>query len=443
MYTVCMNKKAALFIMFFVSCILILTGCDKKEQSDEIPSLQLEYQHNNENNTIIINHGTASWRYKEKGIESDAVHPLDSVASIPEIVTMEDSTEIKLKFSLSPSSYTIRSWTNEYIDNREAYDNYYEDVVVTNDSFVVPNDDEGYTFMVHAFWPQGNAYYGFRVVNRNYNETKPTPLEKLEDDETTQNIINTPVLIDDLLIGGLSKGVWLNYDDFYNSGVVEFEGFEYDVYSDNVKIATAIGSQPMNWMTGDILSGTEYEQDYCIVELYENDNRINNYDIAIKAGWDLYPRSSYTDNTKEDYYTEIVKDYLIEYGIENPDSTLKQSIRVDLDGDGTDEELIYADNKIEDTFDEIKKGDNAVVIFRRYVDGMPMDQVLDEHIIKEDPEYPSPYRLLFSVDSIADLDGDGIMEVIVESWYYEGFAWSIYKLIGDRLELVASNGIGA
>lgn len=54
-----------------------------------------------------------------------------------------------------------------------------------------------------------------------------------------------------------------------------------------------------------------------------------------------------------------------------------------------------------------------------------------------------PMILLFSVDSIADLDGDGIMELIISSQYYEGFGWSIYKLIDKRLELVASNGMGA
>lgn len=82
-------------------------------------------------------------------------------------------------------------------------------------------------------------------------------------------------------------------------------------------------------------------------------------------------------------------------------------------------------------------------MLRRYVDGKAIDQVLEQHIILEEPEFPSPYRLLYSVDTIADLDGDGIMEVIVFTQYYEGLGWSIYKLIDDRLELVASNGIGA
>jgi hypothetical protein len=138
-----------------------------------------------------------------------------------------------------------------------------------------------------------------------------------------------------------------------------------------------------------------------------------------------------------------MKDHLIDFGLENPETTVKQTIKVDLEGDGIDEELIYADNKIEGTFEEVKKGDNALLIFRKYVDGKAIDQMLDYNIITEEPEYPSPYRLLYNVMNIVDLDGDGVMEAIVNNQYYEGFGWSIYKLKDNLLEQVAANGIGA
>lgn len=268
-------------------------------------------------------------------------------------------------------------------------------------------------------------------------------LEYNKDDLDTYNDITTPIIVQEVLIGGLNKGQWMYHDNFYNSGAVDFEGFEYDVYSDNTKIATAIGKQPSNWMSGDILEGPEYEYDYCIVHLYENDTIINSFDIALKADWDLYPRLYYEDISEDNYYEDIVNNYLIEVGLENPETTIKQSIKVDLDGDGVEEIIIAANNKIEDTFEETKKGDNAVVIFRKFVDGQAIDQLLDYYILIDEPEYSSPYRLLYNVESIADLDGDGILEIITRNWYYEGFGWSIYKLIDNKLELVASNGIGA
>lgn len=114
-----------------------------------------------------------------------------------------------------------------------------------------------------------------------------------------------------------------------------------------------------------------------------------------------------------------------------------------MDDDGTDEMIIAADNTINDQFEQVKIGDNAVLVFRKVVDGEMKDQIVNEDIRLEDDEYASLYRVLSRVETIADLDGDGIMEVIVRSWYYEGEEWSIYKLIDNRLELLTSNGFGA
>ena len=68
--------------------------------------------------------------------------------------------------------------------------------------------------------------------------------------------------------------------------------------------------------------------------------------------------------------------------------------------------------------------------------------MIDKHILLEDVQETSIYRLLFRVETFADLDGDGVLEVIVRDWYYEGEGWSVYKLIDNRLVLVASNGAG-
>jgi hypothetical protein len=427
---------------------VILTGCNKNKQSEDIPSLQLEYFKDNKTETMTIPRGTASWSFMSTGIEADAAHPLDSVGSIPEIVIEDDLSEIKINFSKPPTSYTVRAWTMEYVENSEAYDNFYEEVEITKDTFTVPNDEVGFIYLVHAIWPQGNVYYGFTVFNSEYIDIVKDNDKSSEDTENEKEHkvnegITTPVLIQDIVIGGLNKGVWMEYEELYKSGAIYFDGFEYNLYSNSTKIGTAIGSQPKSWMSGEPLSEIEYIYEYCMVDLFDNGNKIDEYDIAIKADWDLFPRLFYEDNTEQDYYMNIVKEHLIEIGLENPETTVKQSIKVDLEGDGIDEVLIYADNKIEGSFDEVKKGDNAVVIFRKYTDGKAIDQLLDYYIIMEDPEYSTPYRMLYGVENVADLDGDGIMEIIVNQWYYEGFGWNIYKLIDNKLELVASNGLGA
>ena len=176
-------------------------------------------------------------------------------------------------------------------------------------------------------------------------------------------------------------------------------------------------------------------------------NDVNNqnvdYDIAMNADWNLYPRSYSNQSTNQKSYNDLVKNLLIKEGLKNPDTTLKQVIRVDLDGDGTEEVLITADNTINDKFEQVRKGDNAIVIFRKLVNGKVVVQVVEKDIKLKNEEIDSLYRLLFRIETFSDLDGDGIMEVFIKSWYYEGEGWFVYKLIDNRLELVASNGSGA
>jgi hypothetical protein len=279
--------------------------------------------------------------------------------------------------------------------------------------------------------------------NVNYEpQISPTQIAEI-DNTINAGIITTPVLVKDLFMGGLSNGIWQQQDEFFNSGVVNLDGFEYDVYANDMKIGTAIGRQLTNWMSGEPIQGDKYEKDFCIVELYDKNNQEINYDIAIQAEWNLFPRSYTEQSTEQENYTKLVQDYLLENGIESPETSIKQIISVDLEGDGTDEMLIAADNTIDDQFEQVKKGDNAVLVFRKVVDGEVIDQIVEQDIKLEDDEYPSFYRVLFRIETIADLDGDSVMEVIVRSWYYEGKGWSIYKLIDNRLELVASNGLGA
>lgn len=207
MKTVSSYKKSAYLIILLLSTLVIFTGCVKHEQIEDdsledipledmsiedIPSLQLVYIGDDRTETITVPRGTASWRYKDRGIESDAPHPLDAVGSIAEIIKTEDLLEIKLDFSSQPTSYTVRCWTLEYIQNNEAYDNFYEEVEITNDTLTVPNDEAGYIYLIHAFWSQGNVYYGFNVFNSAYRDNDSIP-ENIAENE---NIKNT----DDIII---------------------------------------------------------------------------------------------------------------------------------------------------------------------------------------------------------------------------------------------------
>jgi len=274
------------------------------------------------------------------------------------------------------------------------------------------------------------------------------PIEKNVSSSTTQNDekrndITTPILIKGFFVGGLNKGKWMHYDEFYNSRVVNFDGYHYDVYVNDTKKGNATGGLPINSKSGETLKEDKYIPEFDIIDLYDENNQNVDYDIAINADWNIYPRSYRNQSTNQKSYNDLVKNLMIKEGLKNPDTTLKQVIKVDLDGDGTEEVLITADNTINDKFEQVTKGDNAIFIFRKLVNGKVVDQVVEKDIRLENEEVVSLYRLLFRIETFSDLDGDGIMEVIIKSWYYEGEGWFVYKLIDNRLELVASNGSGS
>jgi hypothetical protein len=121
--------------------------------------------------------------------------------------------------------------------------------------------------------------------------------------------------------------------------------------------------------------------------------------------------------------------------------TIEQLVLTDLDGDG-DEEALMAFEYVQSTAGPGTPGDLAALLL---VDVGPrtastvvvnaIDQAFD------DVAFPviERYRVL----DIADLNGDGRMEVIVHAWYYEGAAVVVYEYDGTRLREVLSTGCGA
>ncbi len=288
-----------------------------------------------------------------------------------------------------------------------------------------------------------------KVIEKSHikDTTSTATIEKDNNSHDVQNSNNlnnndtsTPVLIKGFLLGGLSKGVWLSSSEFYNSKIVNLDAFKYDVYKNDKMAGTAYGSLPTDPLSGGILKEDKYVEDFSVVNLYDKENKKIDYDIAIKADWDLFPRKYINQSTKQKTYDTLVKNILEEAGLVRPVSSLKQVIRVDLDGDGTEEVLISADNTVNDQYNQVKKGDNSIVIFRKIVDGTVIDNVVEEDIRLKDED--SIYRLLFRIETVADLDGDGIMEVIIRHWYYEGESWGIYKLKDNKLVMIATNGFG-
>jgi len=166
--------------------------------------------------------------------------------------------------------------------------------------------------------------------------------------------------------------------------------------------------------------------------------------IALSASWNALPRLPREADVTQQVYVQAVREFLEGQGLKNPQVKITQILRIDLDGDGEEEVLISATNyltKEEGMPSSATAGSYSFVLVRRVVDGKVKTQLVVGEFYPKGKEFSAPNR--YRVLAVLDLDGDGKMEVIVESAYYEGGATTIFRCTPAKIEELLSTGCGA
>jgi hypothetical protein len=166
--------------------------------------------------------------------------------------------------------------------------------------------------------------------------------------------------------------------------------------------------------------------------------------IAIAATWNALPRKPRTADTTQKVYVDAVRDFLQKRGIKNPKVKITRILRVDLDGDGEDEVLISATNYF--TNDEgvpssAPAGSYSLVLLRRVVAGKIKTQLVAGEFYAGSAHFSAPNS--YDVGAVLDLDGDGKLEIVVHSSYYEGGATTIYRCEPATIKAVLTVECGA
>lgn len=158
--------------------------------------------------------------------------------------------------------------------------------------------------------------------------------------------------------------------------------------------------------------------------------------------WNLTPRRP-TTIKGTDALRKSVAELLILKGLQSPKVEIKQATRCDLDGDGTQETLIEAHNP--GRWEQIRDGEAAIAgrfsaVFIRQSNGK-MNQVSGEISPRDDPK--SGPGEIYELAYLFDLNGDGKMEIVIETTYYEGGGAEVYEWKSGKLKLVleASDGL--
>ena len=159
--------------------------------------------------------------------------------------------------------------------------------------------------------------------------------------------------------------------------------------------------------------------------------------IGVNASWNPMPRKAKALDTTQEVYVQAVREILNSKGIAKPQVKIHQILRVDLDGDGEDEVIIAATHysKIDYLF-SAKQGDYSFVAMRRVVGGKVRTQIFGGEFYPDANENAAPNT--YEVSGLLDLDGDGKLEVIIRTAYYEGGGTQVWQLSKDSLKNVLS-----
>ena len=171
--------------------------------------------------------------------------------------------------------------------------------------------------------------------------------------------------------------------------------------------------------------------------------------IGLAATWNALPRKPVIADATQSVYVEAVRDFLKSRGIADPKVRITRILRVDLEGDGEEEVLISATNYFTEDksyhspapftdapIESPRRGSYSVVILRRVVAGKVQTQLVAGEAYPKPDESVAPN--VYQVAAVLDLNGDGKLEVIVHSFYYEGGQTTIYRCQPDKIEEVLS-----
>lgn len=147
------------------------------------------------------------------------------------------------------------------------------------------------------------------------------------------------------------------------------------------------------------------------------------FPIGVSGTWDLFPQAVEVITTENQTYKDITRDLIAQFGIDDPDPQLLQVLRVDLEGDGVVEVLVVAERLQGGGLAGAQAGDYSIVYLRKVIGNEVQQLVLHHSTLQNLAPDEFGYLEAFRVPTVADLDGDGQMEIVTQGFYYEG-SWT-------------------
>lgn len=227
-------------------------------------------------------------------------------------------------------------------------------------------------------------------------------------------ILNTKV---NGLLGGIQNGKFVDAKTTF----AQLKGKRsYGIYSATNKIAT---------MEIEVQAPREPCEDFYPINYSLDD--VEGIAVGGNPGWNLQPRTAQVIDLNNRTYIKAASDALSTRGIINKAPKIRDVLRVDLEGDGQEEVLINATSYGEGIQPRAKRGDYSFILLRKIVAGKVRNTIVTGDFVKKDINFGAPGK--YEISSIADLNGDGKLEVIIYGAYYEGNWIEAYEMKDGNL----------
>lgn len=240
--------------------------------------------------------------------------------------------------------------------------------------------------------------------------------------------------------GGVPLGWWdgSNWVDFRGEMTLPVEGgedYQTALIGTESRITSGTRTQACEPAAMD-LPGIRLADPGLLERIVENDPSGSGaiFGVAISAPWNLTPRSI-TEGEAHPDLEQTAIELLGEAGYATDTVALVQTVDADLDGDGTIETFVVAEETT--LLDETMSDVYSMLFAAGPSLGEPV--VLARGVIPPD-ETGRPER--FRVGAIADLNGDGIMEVVVDASGPRSTVLVVHVLTEDGFAEVMSAGCG-
>lgn len=145
--------------------------------------------------------------------------------------------------------------------------------------------------------------------------------------------------------------------------------------------------------------------------------------LHTRPGTDPLPRVLEVLDAPLPEHETLLRDFLARRNVADPVVDIAQTVRTDLEGDGLDDYIL---NAVHDHPDKARKGDYSVVLVLKGVGEGTRTYIIQDEITLEDSPYPSTLWVNRIV-AVVDVDGDGVMEILMNGAYLYGGGWDLIR----------------